>query len=81
MDNSSHVADHTCSKLSQQVKDNLVEEMKWMRITKTAVLTMQDIAEWHLVGVKDDEYINPGPFDKDWNHQDRNERQEWRDAI
>ena len=55
--------------------------MNQMHITETMALTMQDIAEWFLVGIKDADYINPGTFDETWNHQDKNERQEWHDAI
>ena len=76
LDKSSHVADCTCSKLLQQAKDNLVGEMNRMRITKTAALTMHDIAEWCLVGRKESNYVNPATFDEASNHQDEDERQE-----
>ena len=52
-----------------------------MRITKTAALTMNNIAEWCLVGGEDADYVNPTTFDKAWNHPIEKERQEWRDAI
>ena len=52
-----------------------------MRITKTAALTINDIAEWCLVGGKDANYVSPVTFDDAWNHPEDVERQAWRDAI
>ena len=42
---------------------------------------MQDISEWCMLGSKGADYINPETFNKAWNHQDKNERCEWRNTI
>ena len=45
-----------------------------MRITKTAALTINDIAEWCFVGGEDADYVNPVTFDDVWNHPEEVER-------
>ena len=45
-----------------------------MRINENAALSMQEIAEWYLVGGEDADYNNPITFKEAWDHEDKNER-------
>ena len=52
-----------------------------MSITESAALSMQEIAEWCLVGGEDADYNNPITFWEAWDHKDENEHNKWRKAI
>ena len=43
-----------------------------MRITENAVLSMQEISEWFLVGGEDADYNNPIMFQETWDHEEEN---------
>ena len=50
---SSHIADRIQVKLLKPTVDGLAKGLSSMRITKSAALSMQEIAKWCLVGGED----------------------------
>ena len=44
-----------------------------MRINENAALTMQETAEWCLVGGEDSDYNNPTTFKEAQDHEDKHE--------
>ena len=52
-----------------------------MRITKNTSLSMQEIAEWYLVGEEDTNYNNLILFKESWYHEDENKYMTWNEGI
>ena len=75
------LANRTRTKLIQQSVDDLTKGLDDMRITENESFLMQEIAEWCLVGGEDADYNYPITFKEAWDHEDRNEREKWREAI
>ena len=81
LSDSSHVANRTCAKRTQQSDNDLTKGLDYMHITANTALSMQEIAEWRLVGGEDADYNNPIRFQEAWDHEEENERKKWRKAI
>ena len=78
---SSHIINCTHAKLTQQAVNYLAKGLGNIPITKYTALSMQDIAEWCLVGGEDSNYNNPITFKGVWYYEDKDKHMKWHEAI